>query len=166
MLFRSALFDNHDKIVCFDDCDSVLSNPTAVNILKGALDSKPERKISWLSEGGRIDDDLPKNFIFTGAVVFISNYRLEDVPQPLISRGLTVDLSMTPTEKIERMRVIAPAIDDGLTEKQKTTVIDFIDEHKDKVGDLNMRTYLKVGDIMKEDPSDWKDAAEYMITSL
>lgn len=164
-MYRS-LWENADKLVIFDDCDSVLNNPTAVNILKGALDSKEERKISWLSEGGRLDDELPKQFVFSGSVIFISNLRLEDVPQPLLSRALTVDLSMTSTEKVERMRTIVSAIKDGLTLTQKETVVAFIEKHKDQVGDLNMRTYLKVAKIMKASPKSWERAAEYMITAL
>jgi len=35
----NTLFDNNGKLIIFDDCDSVLEDKVAINILKGALDS-------------------------------------------------------------------------------------------------------------------------------
>jgi len=159
-LYR-ALFENSHKTIVFDDCDSVLKHATAINILKAALDSKPNREISWLSEQKKADDDLPTSFIFTGQVIFLTNYRLADLPQPILSRALMVDLSMTPTEKIERMRQID--LQTGLTAEQTTEVINFIDSLKDNVSDLNLRTYLKVCQLVKADPVGWRKPAEYML---
>lgn len=161
-----ALWNNRDKIVVFDDCDSVLKNDTATNLLKGALDSYGVRRISWLTELSRIDDDLPKSFDFEGFVIFISNHRLEDMPQALVSRSLIVDVSMTSAEKIERMRGICQAVENDMTLEAKMEVIEFLDGLRDKIGDLNMRTFLKVCDLYSDDPADWRDVAEYMVTAM
>lgn len=40
---------NAGEILVFDDMDSVFDNDVSSNILKAALDSKPEREISWSS---------------------------------------------------------------------------------------------------------------------
>ena len=45
------LYDNYDKIVVFDDCDSVLQNTDGLNILKGVLDSSEVREVSWNTSG-------------------------------------------------------------------------------------------------------------------
>ena len=37
-LYRT-LFENNKSIIVFDDCDAVLKDPVALNLLKGALDS-------------------------------------------------------------------------------------------------------------------------------
>ena len=45
-LYRT-LFENNKSIIVFDDCDAVLKDPVALNLLKGALDSYGKRIISW-----------------------------------------------------------------------------------------------------------------------
>jgi len=42
-LYRT-LFENNKSIIVFDDCDSVLKDPIALNLLKSALDSYGKRK--------------------------------------------------------------------------------------------------------------------------
>lgn len=46
----STLFLNKKGLIVFDDTDSIWKDPTAVNILKAALDSSDERDISWNSK--------------------------------------------------------------------------------------------------------------------
>ena len=57
----------HKKnVVVFDDCDAVLKDPVALNLLKGALDSGKKRKISWLSESRILrDEGIPNSFSTT-----------------------------------------------------------------------------------------------------
>jgi len=45
-----ALYENNGKIIIFDDCDKVLLDTDSQSILKAALDSSKNRKISWLSK--------------------------------------------------------------------------------------------------------------------
>jgi hypothetical protein len=92
-LYRT-LFENKNKIVVFDDCDSVLKDPVAANLLKAALDSYDKRVITWNAEAFG-DDDLPRSFEFTGGVVFISNMPMYKIPQAIISRSMPADVSMT-----------------------------------------------------------------------
>ena len=40
-------FSNSGNVVVFDDCDSVLLDDLALNILKAALDSGARRRIYW-----------------------------------------------------------------------------------------------------------------------
>ena len=44
-----TLYENCDKIIVLDDCDSVFKDADAVNLLKAALDSYDTRKISYIS---------------------------------------------------------------------------------------------------------------------
>ena len=46
-----TLVENVDGLVIFDDCDSVVDDKSAVNILKGALDTDPVREISYDARG-------------------------------------------------------------------------------------------------------------------
>lgn len=142
-LFRK-LYENKDSIVIFDDCDSILTDPTAANLLKGALDSNSERIISWNSESR--DEDLPKSFRFTGGVIFISNLSKDKIPQPIRTRSVCVDVSMTLAQKIERMTLIAFE-DDFLPEVDvsiKRMALEIIDQHKERAREVSMRSLIQV----------------------
>ena len=91
-LYRT-LFENNKSVIVFDDCDAVLKDPIALNLLKGALDSYGKRIISWNAD--MKDDDLPRSFNFEGRVIFISNMEQDRIDQAIRSRSMMIDLSMT-----------------------------------------------------------------------
>lgn len=163
------LYNNKDKLVIFDDCDSILDNPTAINILKAALDSFETRWIHWLSEkgfsGSDADDDLPVRFEFTGKIIFVSNRTLSQIDQALLSRCLYVDVTMTTEEKIKRIRTLASKMLPKMEMKAKMEVVDLLDNIKVQIGDLNIRTFLKVCDLYRRNPTNWRNLAEYVITA-
>jgi hypothetical protein len=161
-LYRK-LYENPDMVIVFDDCDSVLKDQTAVNLLKAALDSEPVRTISWLSEQ-RGEDSLPNSFEFRGKVIFLTNMDRTQVPQAMLSRAQMVDVSMTADEKIERMRSIVNDIRPDLEVGIKFEVIGFLNEFRHRCKDLNLRTFLKVADIRVSEPELWRDIAEYSIS--
>lgn len=164
-LYRT-LYENKNKIVVFDDCDSVLKDPVAANLLKAALDSYDKRIITWNAEasfGG--DDDLPRSFEFTGGVVFISNMPMYKIPQALISRSMPADVSMTRPEIIERMRAI---VSEGefLEEYEmaaKLEALEFIAENSNRpeVKSINLRTLINVCKARVAKPDHWKRLALY-----
>ena len=161
----ATLFENKNKLVVFDDCDSVLNDPTSLNILKGALDSYDVRTVSWLSKGF-IDDGLPSSFNFTGRIIFISNKSLDKVDGAVRSRTLSVDLSMTLEDKIDRMTTILPEILPEYSMADKQEVLDFIDLNKHIATELNIRTLEKLIRVKVSYDSDpmWKEAAKYLLT--
>lgn len=164
-LYR-MLYENRDKIVVFDDCDSVLTNEQSVNLLKASLDTVPVRTLSWRTErGGDDDSSLPSSFNFEGKIIFISNFQLSRINQAILSRALHVDVTMTAPEKIERMRHIAPLVSPNLPLDVKLEVVDMLDTLKDRCQDLNIRTLLKVVSVRIACPDNWRGLAEYVITS-
>lgn len=161
-LYRT-LFENRDGVVVFDDCDSVLKDPVSLNLLKAALDSYDKRIISWRADIR--DEDLPTSFLFNGRVVFISNQSSNSIDQAIITRSMAVDLSMTPTQKVERMRWLLTK-DDFMPEYEmayKSDAIDLIATLVDKVKELSLRTLITVTKIRKAGGPRWRDLAEYTI---
>lgn len=162
-LFRT-LFENNDGIIVFDDCDSVLKDPVALNILKGALDSYDTRIISWNAD--MRDPDLPRSFIFTGRVIFISNMAEEKIDQAIRSRSAVIDVSMTLDEVIDRMSVMIkdaeflPSFDQAI----KEDALEFISAKKNQAREVNLRTLITVCKVRAADTDGgWKDMAEYLI---
>ena len=163
-LFRT-LFENKNGTIIFDDCDSVLRDPVALNLLKGALDSYGRRVISWNAD--MRDDDLPRSFCFEGRVIFISNLEQDKIDQAIRSRSMMIDLSMTTDQKIDRMSFIA-ASDEFLPEydaETKADAISLIRELKDSAKEISLRTLISVTKIRAANPSDYKDLATYMLTA-
>lgn len=161
-LYRT-LFEGNGSVLVFDDCDSVLKDPVALNVLKGALDSYGDRYINWNADIR--DDDLPRSFKFTGSIVFISNMDLDRIDQAIRSRALCVDLSMTQEQKVERMEVLveSPEFLEDYSMQDKRNAIAFIREHKDSVANLSLRTLIATTKIAAEG-GDWKQLAKYVMT--
>jgi hypothetical protein len=159
----NTLYDNNGKLIVFDDCDNVLEDKIAINILKSALDSYEKRIISWMSKMNK-NDVYPNQFDFTGRIIFISNKSREKMDGAILSRSLTVDLTMTSDEKIERMRHILENIlpDYDLVTKQLS--LNFLEKIKNEV-DINLRTLIMVAKICKSFPDTWENLATYMVKS-
>ena len=157
-LFRT-LYENRNRLVVFDDCDSILENDTAANILKAALDSYDKRIITWNAESFG-ESDLPKSFEFTGGVIFISNMPMHKIPQAIISRSAPADVSMTRSEIIARMRQIV-AGGEFLTEESmehKQEALDFIASHinNPQIKAISLRTLIKVVTNRRCKPTNWQ----------
>jgi hypothetical protein len=159
----NTLFDNNGKLIVFDDCDSVLEDKVALNILKSALDSYETRTISWMAKMNK-NDVYPQQFNFTGRIIFISNKSKEDMNEAILSRSLTVDLTMTPTDKIDRMSAILGSILPEYTLDAKVEALDFLKTVKDEVS-LNMRMLIMVTKMRATYPNNWRDMAKYMVKS-
>ena len=165
-LYRT-LYENKNSIVIFDDCDSILNDANAINVLKGALDTNEERIICWNAEAA-FGDDLPRSFRFEGGVIFISNKDKEKIPQALRTRSVCIDVSMTTDQKIQRMEKIVtldsfmPDVDDSI----KTKALDFIREYKNVANDVSMRSLVQVIRIgMKHDGEKFANLSKYALTN-
>jgi hypothetical protein len=162
-LYRT-LFENNNSVIVFDDCDAVLKDPVALNLLKGALDSYGKRIISWNAD--MRDDDLPRSFNFEGRVIFISNMDQDKIDQAIRSRSMMIDLSMTLNQKIDRMEYIAnlPEFMPEYDKKVKTDALALIREIGTEAKEISLRTLIAVCKIRASN-KDYKDLATYMLTA-
>ena len=163
-LYR-ILFENQSGILVFDDCDSILKDPDATNLLKGALDSYDKRWITWNTSVS--DDGLPRSFEFKGGVVFISNMDQDRISQAIRSRAMNVDLSMTLDQKIERMETIMES-DEFLPNvplSYKRESLDVIRENKDAAREISLRTLINVAKIRNSGEQNWRNLAKYMLVN-
>lgn len=162
-LYRT-LFENNKSVIVFDDCDAVLKDPVALNILKSALDSYGKRIISWNAD--MRDDDLPRSFNFEGRVIFISNMEQDRIDQAIRSRSMMIDLSMTKDQKIDRMEFIAksPEFLPEYDATSKEDALALIREIKDECKEISLRTLISVTKVRASN-KDWKDLATYMLTA-
>jgi len=163
-LYR-ILFENQNSIIVFDDCDSILKDPDALNLLKGALDSYDKRYITWNTSIN--DDGLPRSFEFKGGVVFVSNMAADKISQAIRSRAMNVDLSMTTDQKIERMETIMRS-DEFMYDVPmpfKMESLELIRKNKDTASEISLRTLINVTKIRNSGNSNWESLAKYMLVN-
>ena len=152
------LFTRNDEIILFDDCDSVFGNQESVNILKAALDSGTVRKVSrnikthFNTRGMSMEDimanyegdeskaynkslfdiknkgKLPQSFIYTGRIIFISNFSGDEIDPTIITRvSAHVDIDLSHQEVIERMNMIIKAVRPQVPLDKKEEVLRVMD---------------------------------------
>ena len=170
------LYEYSDKksILVFDDCDSVLLDDLSLNILKAALDSSKKRMIHWNTDSRLLrSEGVPNSFEFKGGAIFITNIKFDNVRskklrdhlEALESRCHYLDLTIdTEREKLLRIRQVVSEcgmLDDyEFSDLEKEVLIDFVDDNKKKLRELSLRTVLKIADLKRSMPGNWRAVAE------
>lgn len=151
-----TLLNNYDKIIVFDDCDEALTNKTAANIFKSAIDTYEHRTVSWFktdtlnTQGlpnevikGLVNNDakhrLPSTFEFTGACIFITNLPLYKIDSALLTRCDVIDVTLRRNDIGEiirnqlsnikvpvHQRATGETVDIGTNEELKREVLEFL----------------------------------------
>ncbi len=168
-LFRT-LYEHNDQVIVFDDCDSIQADKNSLNILKCALDTYGRRIITWGSEpiGGT---DLPKSFLFTGRVIFVSNMPLRMWDSAVKSRCHTVDVHMTRRQILERMRYIKDleTFMPSYEPEHKDDAMTLIETLIDHIKEPNLRTLIKAtqarASAAKTPNVPWEPMVTYLLTN-
>jgi hypothetical protein len=170
-----ALYKYSDPncVLVFDDCDTILFDDVALNLLKGALDSGKSRRISWLSESRVLKDEgIPNSFNFKGSVIFITNLKfdkmksqkLKDHLDALQSRCHYLDLTLdTMRDKLLRIKQIAQTgalfQDMDITEAGSDEIIAFMDANQNRLREMSLRMAIKIAQLYKSFPLKWQSLA-------
>jgi hypothetical protein len=167
-------YSDAKNVLVFDDCDSILMEDLSLNILKGALDSGKKRFISWNTDSRILrSEGIPDRFEFKGAAIFITNIKfahvrskkLKDHLDALESRCHYIDLEMdTNREKILRIKQITmdgmlDVYEFDVPELARDEILEFIDANQEKLRELSLRMVLKIADLRKSFPKNWKAMA-------
>ena len=147
-----TLYENCDKIIILDDCDSVFKDADAVNILKGALDSYDTRNISYITTKPLKDEfgaHLPRTFEFTGKIIFISNIAQSSLDEAIRSRSFVADVDLTKKQMFARMEQLMDKMESGIPVAAKTQALDLMKELEAEFEgvDINLRSFIKAARI-------------------
>lgn len=134
--FYKTLFQERDKVIVFDEADSLLKNPDIVMMLKPILDTSGDNMAEYMSgtyntvgmsieeieeyskqcdeeiaDGGIIgtgkgDVKIPSKFQFTGGMIFISNMRANQIEGAIMSRSIFVDVYLAEQDILKRIKSI------------------------------------------------------------
>jgi hypothetical protein len=167
-------YSDANCVLVFDDCDSILLDDVALNLLKGALDSGKKRTISWLSESSALRrEGIPDRFEFKGSVIFITNLKfdtmksqkLRDHLDALQSRCHYLDLTLdTMRDKVLRIKQIAKDgvlfADYDFEECVQDEIVAFMEANQNRLREMSLRMALKIADLRKSFEGNWKRMAE------
>lgn len=169
-------YRQRDTVIVFDDCDSIFSDETSLNLLKAALDSKQKRTIHWNTDSHRLKNEgVPNSFEFDGSAIFVTNIRfnrvrgrLRDHLQALESRCHYVDLTID-TQR-ERLLRIQQIVKDGMLTDRRIPeeVVDemlvWVTNNANQLRELSLRTVCKLADLVVAFPNNWPDMAVCTLT--
>jgi len=164
-------YSDAKNVLVFDDCD-VWEDQDALNVLKGALDSGKTRRISWNKDSRLLrEEGVPNTFNFNGSIIFITNLNFNDRRSKKIqahldalqSRCHYLDLTInTERDKILRIKQVHRDADGGLfasydfDNNEGDMIVEFMEQNKDKLREVSMRMGLKIADLVKISPHNWK----------
>ena len=159
----TTMYENRNGTLVLDDMDGALKLPESLGLLKAGLDSMGRRIITWRSD--REDGEVPSAFEYKGKIVFITNIPYAAIDQAILSRSLVIDVSMSLTEIIDRMRAIIKD-KEFMPETEmahKVEAVNLIDRLKDEAKSLSLRSLIQVVRIRKANPKSWASLAEYVL---
>jgi hypothetical protein len=143
-----TIYENSDKIIVLDDCDSVFKDVDAVNLLKAALDSYDTRKLSYISTKPLKDtygDPVPRHFEFTGKIIFISNISQSKLDDAIKSRSFVSDISMNTKQMFQRIDDLKDQIETKIPNEVKDKALEIMKglEKKYDGVEINLRSFIK-----------------------
>ena len=168
-------YSDAKNVLVFDDCD-IWEDQDAVNILKGALDSGKTRRISWNKDSRILREvGIPNTFNFNGSVIFITNLNFNDRRsakikahlEALQSRCHYLDLTInSERDKMLRIKQVHRDADGGLfkdydfSTEQADEIIAYMWDNHSKLREVSLRMALKVADLVKISPTNWRNLAK------
>ena len=160
---QRALYEHSDKLIVFDDCDSMWNDEGLINVLKNVLDTSGGGKCQWaqrLPETSKgLGDEVPSRFKFEGRMLFITNLSKKQLNErgasPIAeSRASSIDLTMDMDQTIDRLTDILPyvkikdykGVTMSLTDEDKSAGMEALRSVKQyaRVDQLNTRTLGKI----------------------
>ena len=169
------LYEHADRghVVCFDDCDVILYDDLALNLLKAALDTGRKRTLHWNTESRFLHaEGVPNSFEFNGGIIFITNVKFDNVKskklkdhlEALQSRCHYLDLTIDSMR--DRMLRIKQIVRAGMLDKYnmsdatKASLVDYIMQNKSRLREISLRMVLKIADLWKMAPDRYQALAE------
>lgn len=145
-LFNKLQINRHKNVVSvFDDCDSIFADKDALNCLKAASDTIPERIITWNVGSSK---SKVKEFIFNGKILIMTNCKLAKNPhlRAVIDRFQYFDMQVTNEEKIAKIVDLGRQYSKSSDVDNARTVIKFILKNMANIDEdrLSLRMFIKL----------------------
>lgn len=169
------------NVVVLDDADSIFNDEEALNLLKALSDTSSTRRVSWMKESqALVGDDVPQQFEFEGALIFISNLDFQTFVdegknkyaqhfEALMSRSLYLDLRLHSRNElgvwVEHIAKAGKIFErEDINKDTGTAILSFIRTNRESLRELSIRTLLKTCQLAKTHPTNWERMAKVLLT--
>lgn len=164
---------DHDVIV-IDDSDAVFESEEAGNILKAAMDTHPERRITWSKQNTNLQAmGIPSEYAMTARIIIITNKDLEYIDgrmskaqrimKPVVDRAPIFKTGLPNRDwEIEYLKMMFEqnkiiCFDErDMNKKARAEIMGFVVEHADTFGAISFRLLDKVCGFYKQMPDNWQ----------
>jgi hypothetical protein len=138
------LYNNREeKIIVFDDFDSIFKNKACRDVLKCAMNDTKKRIISWVDNTKRNKkNSVPSQFTFTSGIIIISN--VTRIDKAIRSRMQVSIVHATKEESLEWVKDHFDTFVEGVPMKLKIEVYEFIKLNINKFKMMNYRIFKNV----------------------
>jgi hypothetical protein len=153
-----------------DDCDGLLTDLNAINLLKAALDTYDVRTVQWNTANTMLAaNGIPQLFQYEGKVIFITNQCLRN-PKPkwkphwdaLMSRALYIDLELDTIEaKLTRCRMVVEngMLTNVLSHSEICQLFSYMETYADCFREVSLRTIKRLVELRTKFPNNWEKKA-------
>ena len=165
-LYASLYHNRSERVIFFDDVDSIFGSMSHLGLLRSALWGDP-RVVTY---GSSQLDDLPGSFTFESRLIFSGNVipRRNDAFKAVLSRCDIFQLDASQEEIVDLMRSVARAGYETLSPDDCQDVVDFIEQNADDRA-ISMRllepSFRKVIYARSED-LDWRPLVMSQLKTL
>lgn len=174
-------YSHPGDLIVIDDADDIIKNELSINLLKAACDSADERWVNYgtskpipaAPEKAEMNPDLPweiddkgrtcypRNFLFNGSVIIITNMAAGQLDTALRNRSLLCDLSFTTKECLEIIESLMPKLGVGkLSEGSKQEAYQYLCQLNEQGADMeiSIRSFNVVANILEASEGDTASA--------
>jgi hypothetical protein len=172
-------FSADGDILILDDCDTILRNYDALNLLKSALETTSRvRRITYRSKGIQALN-TPQAFDYAGSIIFITNENMQKSIDKkdtrfgqhfsaLIDRTFYMDLMLHDRHdvycRIKQMTLSGNLLGDfDISKDMQDEFLFWIKSNMEQIRTLSLRTMLHLAEIYRSDPVQWRTLAEMFI---
>jgi hypothetical protein len=155
-----------------DDCDGILYKTEGLALLKGALETSSVRPVHWEKQNTKLKEmGIPKNFDYSGKIIFITNLDFETVTNTRLkadldairSRCFYLDMDVKSNwDKFLRTRYVVQQniFRDKITIEEENELLEFFETHLDVFREISIRSFEKLTELYKKFPEVWQCMAE------
>lgn len=155
-----SLWDKRDRPVVFDDIDAIMSSPIMVSMLKALADTSPIKELHYNSTTSLLGEAPEKFTTASNVCILLNEFDAKNKSlAPLLDRGFFVEFTPSRKEIVKRIKEIAKS----QSSADYQVCVQFIEEHRDQINNLSLRTYSKAVQLYRDNPSNWKQRFLAMI---
>ena len=165
-------YQKKGQLLIIDDADSVITDDTSIQLVKAATDSSDERIVAYASSAmPQVPEEMvglysdweqnakgqwtyPKNFVYEGGLIVISNLSAGQIDTAIRSRALICDLNFTTDEVINIIKDLSPHImPEVLLPESKDEAINYIRQLAESGGpvEISIRTFTMCAKMFQSD---------------